>query len=62
MMNNSVVCLSGESSDLQRDLAELLNEGYLVLDIHSQYVDTGRGYDKAKSIIWLKKVTNGQND
>ena len=62
MMNNSVVCLSGESSDLQLDLAELLNEGYSILDIHSQYVETGKGYNKAKSIIWLQKeleVTHG---
>lgn len=50
-----IICLVGESHDVQSDVSARLNEGYKVLDIHSQFIVNEKGYDKAKSIVWLQK-------
>ena len=49
------ICLTGECSDIQNDVSLLINEGYKVLDIHSQFIVNEKGYDKPKSIVWLQK-------
>lgn len=62
MSKNNIVCLTGHTSELQFQLAELLDIGYEILDIHSQFTVNEKGYDRAKSIIWLQKKVKVSHD
>lgn len=52
--NNHIMCLVGNCFDIQPDVATKVDEGYKILDIHSQFV-TDSGYADPKSIVWLQK-------
>lgn len=67
-MHNHVICLSGDSHDIQTEVANKIDDGYKIIEIHSQYVDVkvsgynDKTYSTPKSIVWLQKeveVTHG---
>lgn len=55
MITNSIICITGDCSDIQQDVASMVDEGYKIIDIQSQFVVNTSGYDRPKSIIWLQK-------
>ena len=61
-MKKNIVCITGDCDNVQMMAQQLLDEGYNVLGVQSQFLFTAKGYERPKSIMWLIKDGGKPNE